>query len=115
MASFSIITDPTGAALGLWHASTLKGSFLFHARRYPEAVEQTRTTLESHPTFWIALLQRARRYEHEGRYEEAIATFRKAQEHGSTPSSLSPIGFTYAASGRREEAELKEVIEVKKR
>lgn len=86
-------------------ANALKGQFLFHARRYPEAVEQLRKTLEINPAFWVALVQLGRSYEREGRYEEAFQAFRKARESGGTTAPLSFAGYTYAASGRREEAE----------
>jgi tetratricopeptide (TPR) repeat protein len=86
-------------------ASTLKGQFLFHAKRYGDATEQLRSTLENHPTFWIALLHHGRVYEREGRYEEALAAFAKARESGGmwTPVALS--GFTQATSGQRQLAE----------
>ena len=86
-------------------ANALKGEFLFHARRYPEAIEQLHKTLEINPTFWVALLQLGKCYEREGRYEEALEAFRKARESGGTTAPLSLIGYTYAVSGRRDEAE----------
>jgi TolB-like protein len=86
-------------------ASTLKGQFLFNARRYGDAAEQLRSTLESHPTFWIALLHRGRLYERDGRYEEALAAFSKAKESGGSWTPVALIGFTQAASGQRQAAE----------
>ena len=86
-------------------ASTLKGQFLFNARRYAEAAEQLRRTLESHPTFWIALLQRGRMYERDGRYEEALAVFSKAREAGGSWAPVALTGFTQAASGQRQPAQ----------
>ncbi|MEO6213340.1 MAG: tetratricopeptide repeat protein [Vicinamibacterales bacterium] len=86
-------------------ASTLKGQFLFHAHRYSEAGEQLRHTLDRTPTFWVALLQRGRSYEREGRYDEALAAFTKARESGGTWTPLSLIGYTYAASGQTVKAE----------
>jgi DNA-binding winged helix-turn-helix (wHTH) protein/TolB-like protein/Flp pilus assembly protein TadD len=85
-------------------ANALKGQFLFYARRYPEAKEQLHKTLEINPTFWVALLQLGRSYEREGRYEEALEAYRKARESSGSTAPLSLIGYTSAASGRRDEA-----------
>ena len=86
-------------------ANALKGQFLFHARRYPEAAEQLRETLEINPAFWVALVQLGRSYEREGRYVEALEALRKARESGGTTGPLAFTGYTYAVSGRREDAE----------
>jgi tetratricopeptide (TPR) repeat protein len=86
-------------------ASTLKGQFLFNARRYGDAAEQLRSTLESRPTLWIALLHRGRLYERDGRYEEALAAFSKAKESGGSWTPVALSGFTQAASGQRQAAE----------
>lgn len=86
-------------------ASTLKAQFFSNARRDGDAAEQLRSTLESHPTFWIALLHRARLYERDGRYEEALAAFSKAKESGGSWTAVALSGFTQAASGQRQAAE----------
>jgi DNA-binding winged helix-turn-helix (wHTH) protein/TolB-like protein/Tfp pilus assembly protein PilF len=86
-------------------ASTLKGQFLFSARRYADAAEQLRSTLESHPAFWIALLHRGRLYERDGRYQEALAAFSRARESGGSWTPVALSGFTQAASGQRQAAE----------
>jgi tetratricopeptide (TPR) repeat protein len=86
-------------------AGTLKGQFLFNARRYRDAAEQLRSTLESHPAFWIALLHRGRMHERDGRYEEALADFTRARESGGSWGAVSLTGFTQAASGQHKAAE----------
>jgi DNA-binding winged helix-turn-helix (wHTH) protein/TolB-like protein/Flp pilus assembly protein TadD len=96
----ALVTEPRSPI-----ASTLKGQFLFNARRYGDAAEQLRSTLESHPTFWIALLHRGRLYERDGRYEEALAAFSKAKEAGGSWTPVALSGFTQAASGHRQAAE----------
>ena len=85
-------------------ADALKGQFLFHARQYESAAEQLRTTLESHPTFWIALLQLGTVYQRGGRYEEALAAFRKAGESGHSWTPVARIGHALAVFGQREAA-----------
>jgi tetratricopeptide (TPR) repeat protein len=46
------------------------------------------------------------RYERQGRYGEALEAFQKAEAFkGRTSQIVSLIGYTYAPSGRREEAE----------
>jgi DNA-binding winged helix-turn-helix (wHTH) protein/TolB-like protein/Flp pilus assembly protein TadD len=86
-------------------AGALKGQSLFLARRYPQAIDHLHRTLEINPNFWLAQLQLGRSYEREGRYEEALEAFRKAREAGGTTEAISLSGYTYAVSGRREEAE----------
>ena len=83
----------------------MKGQFLFHARRYPQAVDQLQKTLEIDPNFWIGQHLLGRCYERAGRYDEALEAFRKARESGGTTGPLSFTGYTYAAAGRKEQAE----------
>jgi DNA-binding winged helix-turn-helix (wHTH) protein/TolB-like protein/Flp pilus assembly protein TadD len=87
-------------------AQALKGQFLLDARRYAEATEQLHKTLAINPSFWIALVNLGRSYEHSGEYEGALTAFRKAAESGGSKKMiLSLIGYTYAASGHVAEAE----------
>jgi DNA-binding winged helix-turn-helix (wHTH) protein/TolB-like protein/Tfp pilus assembly protein PilF len=83
----------------------LHGQSLYFARRYPEAVEYLRRGLEVTPDFWIALIQLGKSYERLGRYDEALAAFKKANETGGATEALSLSGFTYAIAGRKAEAE----------
>ncbi|MEJ7713595.1 MAG: tetratricopeptide repeat protein [Pyrinomonadaceae bacterium] len=86
-------------------AGALKEQSLFLAQRYPQAIDQLHRTLELNPNFWVAQLQLGRSYERVGRYEEALEALRRARESGGTTEALSLSGYTYAVSGRREEAE----------
>lgn len=83
----------------------MKGQALFHAGQYFQAVDQLQKTLEIEPNFWIGQLLLGRSYERAGRYEEALEAFRKARESGGTTAPLSFTGYTYAAAGRRGQAE----------
>lgn len=89
------------------YASTLKGHFLYQARRYPEAIHVLKSTLELNPNYWIGQITIGKNYERVGLYKEALESFRKAREFsgGSSSESVSLIGYTYAVSGQRAEAE----------
>jgi tetratricopeptide (TPR) repeat protein len=99
-ADLAVRLDPLSPING-----ALKGQSLYLAGHYPEAVEHLRGALEINPSFWVTQLQLGRSYERLGRYEEALEAFRKARESGGTTETLSLIGYTYAVSGRRQEAE----------
>ena len=93
--------DPLSLLVG-----ALKGQFLFQARRYPESVETLQKTLEVDPNFWIAQINIGKTYQIEGRTEEAIAAFRKAEElSDQVTETISLAGYTYAVSGQRRKAE----------
>ena len=84
----------------------LKGHLLYQARRYPEAMDRLRRSLELEPHYWLGQITLGKVYERSRQYEDALDAFRKARELSegmSEPISLS--GYTYAVSGRREEAE----------
>lgn len=92
--------DPTSLAINTDVAVTL-----FYARRYDEAVEQLRETLELEPGFFYALLVLGWIYEQQGRYAEALNAFERA----GTADPLSPevatsMGRTHAAAGRSDDA-----------
>lgn len=91
----------------LWPMTgALKGHVLFQARRYAEAVTYLNRTLELDNNFWIAQIELGKNYESEGQYDEALESFRKARDlSGGISETLSLMGYTYAVSGRRAEAE----------
>lgn len=91
--------DPISSISGALH-----GQSLYLARRYPESVEHLRRELELNPDFWIALLQLGKSYEIMGRYEEALGALRRAGETGSPTQAVSLSGYTYAISGRKQDA-----------
>jgi TolB-like protein/Flp pilus assembly protein TadD len=80
------------------------GMILYLARRYDEAIEQCRRTLEMDQNFFRARLWLGRAYEQKGMYEEAIAEFLKARQLDDNPITLAFIGHAYAASGKRSDA-----------
>jgi tetratricopeptide (TPR) repeat protein len=86
-------------------ANALKVQFLFHGRRYPEAIRELEKNLEREPGFWISLIQLARSHEREGAYDEALRVLSQARE--LTGSSIVPSmqGYTLARAGRTREAE----------
>lgn len=92
--------DPLSALGGALH-----GMALYLARRYPEAGEHLRRELEINPNFWLTWIQLGKSYEQMGRYEDALEAFRRADGSGGPAETQSFIGYTYATSGRKREAE----------
>ncbi len=79
--------------------------YTFHlARRYDQAIEQLRKTLEMDPNFHPAHWYLATFYDQVARYEDAIAECQKALSLGGDPGVLGVLGHVYAASGKRAEA-----------
>jgi len=78
---------------------------LYLSRRYPEAIEQYRRTLELDPTFVLAHLWFGRPYLELGRFAEAIRHLRTARRlsHGSTMATAM-LAHAYASAGRRRKA-----------
>ncbi len=81
------------------------GRVLYHARRYDQAVHQFRKTVEMHPEFYLAFLELGMAYSQMGRHPNALA----AVEKGKLLPEVTPysgfIGWIYARSGRKDEAE----------
>ena len=92
------------------------GEKFYYMRKYDQAIEQYRKTLDMYPNFDPAYRGLIWVYVQKGKYEEAIDAFQKAREiTGATgPSSL--LGRIYAISGERDKAEqiLHALIERKK-
>jgi tetratricopeptide (TPR) repeat protein len=85
--------------------SAVAGCRFYSARRYDEAVEQLRETLEMGASFPPAHFWLGRTYEEMGQYESAIAEDQKATAAlGSGAYALAALGHAYAASGKRNEA-----------
>lgn len=87
-------------------ANTQVARILYFSRRYDEAIEQCRKTLEMDPNRGGAHLFLGRSYKEKRMYQDALTELEKARDllKGSA-EVLSLIGYTYAVSGRRLEAQ----------
>ncbi|MEK6279919.1 MAG: protein kinase [Acidobacteriota bacterium] len=81
------------------------GGALYFARRYDEAIDQCRKTLEMDRNFFLAHFRLGQAYEQKGRFDEAITAIQRALE--LSPDNievLAGLGRVLAVAGRREEA-----------
>ncbi|MEK7833796.1 MAG: tetratricopeptide repeat protein, partial [Acidobacteriota bacterium] len=78
----------------------------YFARRYDEALEANRKSLEIDPNFPNTHLFAGAAYEQKEMYVEAVSEMEKANRllGGVFPAALSALGHVYAASGRKAEA-----------
>ncbi len=82
------------------------GCVLYFMRRYEEAIEQLRNTVELDPNFGVGHWSLAWAYERNGMYKEALAELRKAIAlSGGSARMIGEMGHAYAAAGKRGEAE----------
>jgi TolB-like protein/Tfp pilus assembly protein PilF len=82
-----------------------KGFLLMLARRYDEAIEEYRETLELDSFFYRAFTSMGRAYTQKGMYEEAITMLQKGRSlSGDIPSILGALGQTYALASRPADA-----------
>src|SRR5204863_3939272 len=82
----------------IWH--------LYMARRYDQAIEQGRMTLDLYPNHHWAYLELGKVYEQKEMYEEALATFKKAIAlHADDVPAIAELGHAYAVAGKRDEAQ----------
>ena len=76
------------------------------ARQYDQAIEQERKTLELDPNYVPAHRTLGMAYVQKSMYKEATAEFEKALVNSlGSPYVLSELGYAYALSGRRAEAQ----------
>jgi len=81
------------------------GWCLYHARRYNEAIQQYRSTLDINPSFSLAYCTLGMAYAQKQLYAEALAEFNKALTlPGSRAFALANIARTYALAGKAGEA-----------
>lgn len=81
------------------------GGALSFAGQYDQAIEQFRKTLDIDPSFPVHR-DLAWAYTQKGLYEKAIAEFQKGINlHGEASFKLSGLGYTYAVSGNRRDAQ----------
>jgi tetratricopeptide (TPR) repeat protein len=94
----------TGLGVGLWMA-----------RRYDQAVQQLRKTLEIAPDYWYARMWLGTAYGAQGQWPEAIAEFNRVRQiEDSFPEILGRLGYVYARAGKKAEA-LKLLAELEQR
>ena len=78
---------------------------LYMARRFDEAIEQCRKTLELDPSFTPAHRVLAEVYAAKGMYRESLAAYEKyATLSGGSPGSTAFVGYAHALSGQRSQA-----------
>ena len=82
------------------------GWALIGARRYDEAIEQFRKTLEIDPKFATAHQFIGLAYEGKGMWEEAIREFQESTSSGDSMLRKAQLGHAYASSGKRGEAKI---------
>jgi serine/threonine-protein kinase len=92
--------DPLSAAI-----NAELGRVLYYARRFNEATEQLRETLELEPNFWPAHLFLGWIYEQQGHFTEAIAILRHSSALDDNPRTKASLGVAYAFSGDEGAAE----------
>jgi tetratricopeptide (TPR) repeat protein len=80
------------------------GQTLYLARRYDQAINQLRTTIDLDPTFWVAHDELGWAYQEQGDLPRAIAEFQKAR----SLEPLASLGRGFALSG--EAAKAQEVL-----
>jgi TolB-like protein/Flp pilus assembly protein TadD len=87
--------DPLSLIINASYASSLAG-----AGRYEEAVQQAQKTLDLDPELVPGHEILGQIYEDEGKLNEAIIEYSKANELGPTPSNFAMLAHAYAKTGR---------------
>ncbi len=84
------------------------GGLYCGSHQYDLAIEQWRRTLDIDPNFWMAHQDLGGVYAHQHKYREALQEFEKAATFsGNSSYALGYLGYGYAVSGRRSDAEKK--------
>ncbi len=79
----------------------------YFARRWDEAIEQYRKTLELEANFALARQALAMAFEQKGAHGEAIAEFQKAVAlSGGSASTIASLGHAYALAGAKTDAQV---------
>ncbi len=92
--------------------SIFGSNVLYRNGEYERALEEAQKALEMNPQRISSLQWSAMVYEHQRKYEEAIATFERARQVEDTPEMKAFEAHTYALMGNREQA-LKAIEELK--
>jgi tetratricopeptide (TPR) repeat protein len=81
------------------------GRHYYFLRRYDQAIEECRKTLEMDPGFLLAYFYLIPAYERQGMFDEAIRELQKAVEiSGGSAAMTALLGHVNAVSGRRDKA-----------
>ncbi len=78
------------------------GDYYLQLRDYDRALEHYRKTIEMDPSLLVAQVGIARVYEQKGMYREALEQYEVVR--GKTKQMPGAAGYTYAVTGRRDEA-----------
>jgi TolB-like protein/DNA-binding winged helix-turn-helix (wHTH) protein/Tfp pilus assembly protein PilF len=81
------------------------GAVLFLARQYDRAIEQEAKTLELDPNFFPAYYFRGLAYSEKSLHEQSMEEFRKGMAISVNPGTLTGLGYGYAVTGRRDDAQ----------
>ncbi len=81
-----------------------RGQILSRQRRYDEAIESHKRTLEIHPTSTAVLRDLVTTYWWKGAYEEALVVSEQLDSVQGTPNSPGTVFSRHLASGNRREA-----------
>lgn len=87
-----------------WGQMELGLSFYF-ARQYEQAIEQCRRAIGIEPNSYWSHMLLGWADEQQGRFSEALAELNQARRLNDIPQVLASIGYAYAVSGRRAEAQ----------
>jgi len=86
--------------------NTMLGMVYFYAKRFDEASAQLKKTIELEPNFWWAHNYLARVDLQAGKLPEAIERLERASRmEGATVEVFASLGYAYAISGRRDDAQ----------
>jgi tetratricopeptide (TPR) repeat protein len=81
------------------------GDPLFYSRRYDQAIEQYRKTIEMNPAFAPAHFSLGRAYEQKGMHQDAVAEFQQANALSGKMEALPALAHALGMLGNRTEAE----------
>jgi tetratricopeptide (TPR) repeat protein len=87
--------DPLSATI----SSTLGRQGFFYARRYDQAIEQLRRTIQTDVTFWIAHNFLGWVYIMQRQFAQALAAFEQAKTLDDNPEPLVGLAYACAVSG----------------
>jgi tetratricopeptide (TPR) repeat protein len=83
------------------------GEIYYVARKYDRAIEYFRKALEMDPNFVVAHMYLGLAYAQQQEFSRALAELQKARLLQDSPDILSELGYVYALSGKRKEAQEK--------